>query len=308
MPLMRNKLEGIHWRVTSDLIEESLRKVLLLASGNSRELAQLTEAMEYTVLGGGKRLRAQLVIEAAGAVCDLHKSTFALEDYLPAACAIELIHAYSLVHDDLPSMDDSDIRRGQPSCHKKFGEAQAILAGDGLLNLAYEVLLQNANNDAALQAAKVLSQAAGRIGMVGGQYQDICWSNASDLHIDAEQLLTMQARKTGALIRAAVECGALLANATDEQQEQLRQYGENFGKAFQLRDDVLDVECDPALTGKESTDDANDKLTAPAVLGLEKTKQLAQRASDDALANLAGWGAAGNTLRQLAEFAVTRNT
>jgi len=299
--------EEIHWRVAPDAIEEALRKVLLLDSGNSRELAQLTEAMEYAVLGGGKRLRAQLVIEAASAVCNLHKSTFVLDEYLPTACAIELIHAYSLVHDDLPSMDDSDMRRGRPSCHKKFGEAQAILAGDGLLNLAYEVLLQNAKSTFALQAAKVLSQAAGRIGMVGGQYEDICWSNTADLQIDAEQLLAMQARKTGALIRAAVECGAILAEATNEQLQQLRQYGENLGKAFQLRDDVLDVEGDPALTGKESTDDANDKLTAPAMLGLEKTKILAQSVRDDALANLADWGEAGKTLRQLAEFAVARN-
>ena len=299
--------EKIQWRVTPDIIEDALRKVLLVDCGNSRELAQLTEAMEYAALGGGKRLRAQLVIETAGAVCDLHKSTFVPEDYLPTTCAIELIHAYSLVHDDLPSMDDSDMRRGQPSCHIKFGEAQAILAGDGLLNLAYEVLLQNANNDSALQAAKVLSQAAGRIGMVGGQYEDICWSNISDLHINAQQLLAMQARKTGALIRAAVECGGLLANATDKQLSQLRRYGENLGKAFQLRDDILDVEGDPALMGKESTDHANDKLTAPAMLGLEKTKQLAQLASDDALANLADWGEAGKTLRQLAEFAVTRD-
>lgn len=297
----------IQWRVSPDIIEEALRKVFLVDSGDSRELAQLTEAMEYAVLGGGKRLRAQLVIEAAGAVCDLHKSTFVLEEYLPTACAIELIHAYSLVHDDLPSMDDSDMRRGQPSCHKKFGEAQAILAGDGLLNLAYEVLLQNAKSTFALQAAKVLSQAAGRIGMVGGQYEDICWSNTADLQIDAEQLLAMQARKTGALIRSAVECGGLLANASDEQYQQLRNYGENLGAAFQLRDDVLDVEGDPALTGKESTDDANDKLTAPAMLGLEKTKQLAQCACDDALANLADWDEAGKTLRQLAQFAVIRN-
>lgn len=299
--------EEIQWRVTPDIIEDALRKVLLVDSGDSRELAQLTKAMEYAVLGGGKRLRAQLVIETAGAVCDLHKSTFTLDDYLPTACAIELIHAYSLVHDDLPSMDDSDMRRGRPSCHKKFGEAQAILAGDGLLNLAYETLLQNAKSTFALQAAKVLSEAAGRIGMVGGQYEDICWSDTADLQINAEQLLAMQARKTGALIRAAVECGALLANATDEQHQHLRQYGANLGKAFQLRDDVLDVEGDPALMGKESTDHINDKLTAPAMLGLEQTKQLAQRASDDALANLTDWNEAGKTLRQLAEFAVTRN-
>ena len=298
---------NIQWRATPDIIEDALRKVLLRDSGNSRELAQLTEAMEYAVLGGGKRLRAQLVIEAAGAVCDLHKSTFTLDEYLPTACAIELIHAYSLVHDDLPSMDNSDMRRGRPSCHKKFGEAQAILAGDGLLNLAYEVLLQNAKSTFALQAAKVLSQAAGRIGMVGGQYEDICWSNTADLQIDAGQLLEMQARKTGALIRAAVECGAILAEATNEQLQQLRQYGENLGKAFQLRDDVLDVEGDPALTGKESTDGVNDKLTAPAMMGLEKTKILAQHACDDALVNLADWGEAGKTLRQLAEFAVARN-
>jgi geranylgeranyl diphosphate synthase type II len=304
MPSMNN---NIHWRVKPEVIEDALRKVLLRDSGKSRELAQLTETMEYAVLGGGKRLRAQLVIEAAGAVSDLHKSTFALEEYLPTACAIELIHAYSLVHDDLPSMDDSDMRRGRPSCHKKFGEAQAILAGDGLLNLAYEVLLQNAKSTFALQAAKVLSDAAGRVGMVGGQYEDICWSNTSNLQIDAEQLLAMQARKTGALIRAAVECGAILAEATDTQVSQLRGYGQNLGKAFQLRDDVLDVEGDPALTGKQSTDNANDKLTAPAMLGLEETKILAQRACHDALASLADWGEAGKTLRQLAEFAVTRN-
>jgi geranylgeranyl pyrophosphate synthase len=302
-----NDIQQIKWRVAPDIIEEALRKVLLPASPQNDELAQLTEIMQYATLGGGKRLRAQLVMEAAGAVCDLHKSIFVRDDYLPTACAIELIHAYSLVHDDLPAMDNAEMRRGRPSCHYKFGEAQAILAGDGLLNLAYEVLLQDAKSTFALQAAKVLSEAAGRIGMVGGQYQDICWSNAADLQIDAEQLLAMQARKTGALIRAAVECGAILADATEEQYQQLRQYGAHLGQAFQLRDDVLDEEGDPALTGKESTDHANDKLTAPAVLGLEQTKQFARRACDAALANLADWGTAGNTLRQLAEFAVTRN-
>ena len=300
-------IQHIQWRVSPDNIEEALQKVLFLNCGDSRELAQLTEAMAYAVLGGGKRLRAQLVIEAAGAVCDLHQSTFVLEDYLPTACAIELIHAYSLVHDDLPSMDDSDLRRGQPSCHKKFGEAQAILAGDGLLNLAYEVLLQNAKSTFALQAAKVLSESAGRIGMVGGQYEDICWSDTADLQIDAGQLLAMQARKTGALIRAAVECGAILANANDEQHQQLREYGANLGRAFQLRDDVLDVEGDPALMGKESTDDANNKLTAPSLLGLEQTKHQAQQSCEAALASLANWGEAAQTLRQLAQFAVTRD-
>jgi len=207
----------------------------------------------------------------------------------------------------LPAMDDSDLRRGRPSCHKKFGEAQAILAGDGLLNLAYEVLLQSAKSTFALQAAKVLSEAAGRIGMVGGQYEDICWSGNADLQIDAAPLLAMQARKTGALIRAAVECGAILAQATDEQHQQLRQYGIHLGEAFQLRDDVLDVEGDPALTGKESTDDANNKLTAPSVLGLEQTKQRAQQSCAAALACLENWGEAAQTLRQLAQFAVTRN-
>lgn len=302
-----NDLQKIQWRLEPDAIEEALQKILLSALESNGDLKPLGEAMEYAVLGGGKRLRAQLVIESAGAVCEWNKSTFELENYLPPACAIELIHAYSLVHDDLPAMDDADMRRGRPSCHRQFGEAQAILVGDALLNLAYEVLLQNATTPFALQAAGILAAAAGSNGMVGGQYQDICWSNAANLQIDAEQLLTMQARKTGALIRAAVECGAVLALATPEQRGQLRQYGENLGRAFQLQDDVLDVEGDPALTGKESTDSANDKLTAPAILGLDATKSLAQQACTQALDGLETWGDAARTLRQLAEFAVTRN-
>lgn len=302
-----NDLQKIQWRLEPEAIEEALQKLLLSALETNGELRPLGEAMEFAVLGGGKRLRARLVIESAGVVCDLNKSAFDLQNYLPTACAIELIHAYSLVHDDLPAMDDADMRRGRPSCHREFGEAQAILVGDGLLNLAYEVLLQNAITPAAVQAAGILAVAAGASGMVGGQYQDICWSNAANLQIDATQLLTMQARKTGALIRAAVECGAVLADATTEQRGQLRQYGENLGRAFQLQDDVLDVEGDPAVTGKESTDSANDKLTAPAILGLEVTKRFAQQACSQALDNLASWGDAAQTMRQLAEFAVTRN-
>ncbi len=294
------------------------------------ERAALHQAMNYAVFGGGKRLRSQLALEAAGIV----GGDTALEKALPAACAIELIHAYSLVHDDLPAMDNADTRRGRPSCHRQFGEAVAILAGDALLTMAFEVLagdvilagdaepdespLVNARVDAAslLRVIRLVAQAAGEAGMVGGQAIDIAWSNVSanaqqgarlgDTSVSGESLTRMHAMKTGALIRVAAEAGAVLGGGTMQQIRALRDYGAHLGRAFQLTDDLLDATGDPHRTGKAATDSANGKATAPQVFGLAQTVQLAREASEAAVAALEDFGAQADTLRQLARFVAQR--
>jgi geranylgeranyl diphosphate synthase type II len=225
---------------------------------------------------------------------------------------LELIHAYSLIHDDLPAMDDAATRRGRPSCHARFGEAVAILAGDALQTLAFEVLaggiegIEAREAAVTLRVARLIAEAAGPAGMAGGQAIDIAWSNEHVTEVKDSQLLRMHSMKTGALIRVACEAGAVLGGGTDEQVAALRRYGEHLGSAFQIHDDVLDVEGDPHLTGKHSTDVANDKTTAPAVFGLEEAKRLAGSASDRALSALSTFGGEAEALRQLAHFVVRR--
>ena len=304
-------MNEIAWRFPPSLVEDALAQALpepdcVEACENSG--ATLLRAMRYAVFGGGKRLRSQLVLEAAGVV---GSPAFAVDRALPAACALEMIHAYSLVHDDLPAMDNADTRRGRPSCHKQFGEAMAILAGDGLLTLAFETLAASSvtpGQEVAtiLRATGLIARAAGESGMVGGQAIDIIWSEERAGGVNGPELLQMHALKTGALIRAASEVGALLGGGTPEQIEALRRYGEYLGRAFQIHDDVLDVEGDPLLTGKGATDAANFKTTAPAVFGLEDAKKLAREASESAIAALDGFGDEATTLRQLARFVVQR--
>ncbi|MDQ3813504.1 MAG: polyprenyl synthetase family protein [Armatimonadota bacterium] len=301
----------IAWRFPPSLVEDALAQALpepVTAGASVDGGTTLHQAMRYAVFGGGKRLRSQLVMEAAGVVGGVD---FDPRQALPAACALEMIHAYSLVHDDLPAMDNADTRRGRPSCHKAFGEAIAILAGDALLTLAFETLASVANMrslDACtvLRATQLIARAAGEAGMVGGQAIDIVWSEQRATAITGQQVLHMHALKTGALIRAASEVGALLGGGSLEQIQALRLYGEHLGRAFQIHDDVLDVEGDPLLTGKGATDVANFKTTAPAVLGLDNSKRLAHEASEAAIAALSGCGAEATALRQLAKFVVQR--
>lgn len=306
-------MTAIGWHFEPAVVEEALQELLLQPVGNSPDdsdgLHCLREAMQYAVFGGGKRLRSQLLLEAAWVAGG---EALKVDNVLNAACAIELIHAYSLVHDDLPAMDDSDTRRGRPSCHKQYGEAVAILVGDALLTMAFEVMAADSrggSRDTApvrLDAMALLARAAGEAGMVGGQMIDIMWSTRGAAGVTGERLLRMHALKTGALIRAACELGALLGGAGDMQSQALRNYGEHLGRAFQIQDDVLDVEGDPELTGKQATDEANQKTTATAVFGLEEAKRMAVEASERAVVVLEVFGDEAGALRRLAHFTVQR--
>ncbi len=262
----------------------------------------LIEAVRYSVLGGGKRVRPILALGACEAVGGEPAAA------LPVACALELIHAYSLVHDDLPAMDDDVLRRGQPTTHVAFGEALAILAGDALLTEAFAVLARAAEAAAdprpLLRATREIADAAGLHGMVGGQAADLA---AEGEAADLATVEFIHIRKTGALLLAAVRGGALLGGADDEQLRQLTRYGECVGLAFQIADDILDAEAPAAHTGKQpGRDRERQKVTFPAVLGMPAAKQRAGELRDGALAALDGFPAAAGPLRALAEFVVAR--
>jgi len=269
------------------------------------DLERLYAAMRYSVINGGKRVRPLLVYAA----CESLGGDLAQAD--GAACAVELIHAYSLVHDDLPAMDDDDLRRGQPTTHIAFDEACAILAGDALQSLAFEVLGSHAGNpaDAALRLRMLatLSRAAGPAGMVGGQAIDLA---AVGIKIDQQALERMHRHKTGALIEASVVLGAMASGkASAIQLNALQQYAQAIGLAFQVQDDILDVESDTATLGKtQGKDEANDKPTYPALLGLEAAKAYALELRDQALAALRDFDERAEPLRQLAEFIVARRS
>ncbi len=260
---------------------------------------RLEAAMRHALLVGGKRLRPLLVYLAG-------RSLGASDEALDApAAAVELIHAYSLVHDDLPAMDDDDLRRGQPTVHRAFDEATAILAGDALQSLAFEVLARAAHPRLPAQIL-TLAVAAGRDGMVGGQALDLA---AVGGHPDVEALATMHAHKTGALICAAVRMGALTAvPEQDPRVAALDRYAEALGLAFQIHDDVLDVIGDTQTLGKASgADAARDKPTYPALLGLEGARRRAHELTDEALAALAPLGEAGDPLARLARYMIERD-
>ena len=312
-------MSSIQWRFEPRVVEDALQTWLPMLETDEASLsdtqsdALLRAAMRHAVFSGGKRLRSQLVMEAAGAVAIFNGADFDATRALAPACALEMIHAYSLVHDDLPSMDNADTRRGRPSCHKAFGEATAILAGDALLTLAFEIMADaeydaphNAQTRIALRLVKIIAQAAGEAGMVGGQAVDIAWSNAEATQISGAQLLAMHARKTGALIRASAEAGAIAGGGSETQIAALRDYGAHLGRAFQIADDVLDVIGDPQLTGKASSDAANNKTTATALFGLDGAQALAQESRDAALECLKSFGPEADALRQLARYVVER--
>lgn len=270
------------------------------------QTGQLREAMHYSLLNGGKRVRPLLVYASAQAVSETlaRRHAAALDG---AACALECIHAYSLVHDDLPAMDDDDLRRGQPTCHIAFGEASAILAGDALQTLAFDILSQLPDTPAETRIALVqtLAGAAGAQGMVLGQAIDLA---AVNHQLSLQELQTMHSHKTGALICASVALGARVANADAEQLQALDDYARAVGLAFQVQDDILDVTSDTATLGKQQgADMARNKPTYVSLLGLDAARQKAADLHQQALQALSGFGETADPLRQLSAYIVQRH-
>ena len=280
--------------------------------------AVVAEAMRYSVMAGGKRLRPILVLAAADAVARAQTSDLeaAARLALPAACALEFIHTYSLIHDDLPSMDDDALRRGRPTLHMVVGQGQAILAGDGLQAEAFQLIAREPrSHDPAvmrrkLQVLEVVTRAAGAIGMVGGQAIDLdAAGKGAATALDGDALSDMHARKTGALIRASAAAGAIMAGADDACLAALDRWAANVGLAFQIVDDILDVEGASADLGKTSGKDAaSGKPTYPALFGLERSKALAADATGRAAAALADAGLRPSHLDAIAGWIVGRRS
>jgi geranylgeranyl diphosphate synthase type II len=262
--------------------------------------AVIHQAMRYSVFAGGKRLRPILCVEAARIFLDPPAPV------LPVACALEFIHTYSLIHDDLPALDNDDLRRGRPTCHKKFGEAMAILAGDALLTRAFEVLARaELSSERRAALVREIATAAGTVnGMVGGQVADL---EAEGKPIDPNMLEYIHRSKTAALIRASVVSGAIAGGAETENVERLRRFGENIGLAFQVVDDILDVEESSATLGKTAgKDESQKKATYPALYGLEKSRETARTLLERAHTELAPFAARAQRLHELADFLVAR--
>lgn len=273
----------------------------LLPAEDGLPPTRILAAMRYAVLGTGKRLRPILVLAGCEAVGG------SPEEALAPAVAVECIHAYSLVHDDLPALDDDELRRGQPTTHRAFGEATAILVGDALQTLAYQAIADadNLPEGARLGAMRRLAHATGHAGMVGGQALDLALEGQSP---GIDDLRRTHRLKTGALLRASVEMGALAGGGGPDQVEALGEYGSHLGLAFQIVDDILDVEGATEALGKTAGADANHgKATYPALLGLPESRSLAQREADAARESLAGLGEAADPLRWLAEYVVDRH-
>lgn len=263
---------------------------------------RLSDAMKYSLMAGGKRLRPVLLMAAADAVGADG------DDFVTTGAAIEMIHTYSLIHDDLPAMDNDDYRRGKLTNHKVYGDGIAILAGDGLLTLAFEVMLRQKNADAGklLKVVNEMSQAAGPNGMVGGQAIDLLCEGKS---ISMEELREMHMGKTGALFKAAIRSGAILGGANDKELDALTLYAEKFGLAFQITDDILDVEGDEKKLGKPIGSDAkNQKSTYVTLTSLEDAKQLAIQTVDEAVTALDDFGEEAEFLRELATYLIARNS
>lgn len=258
----------------------------------------LFESMEYSLLAGGKRIRPMLLLEMAGS----------MEGSLPLALALEMIHTYSLIHDDLPAMDNDSMRRGKPTNHMVYGEQIAILAGDGLLNFAFETLLDGiprSHADRYLAAMKIVAEAAGVQGMVGGQADDV--QNEGNIQ-DIDTLESINKRKTGALIKASVMAGAIMVNKTKEQLKYLEQYSENIGLVFQIVDDLLDITGDASRTGKETGNDSkNNKITYPGFYGLGKTVKIVDELYHQSLDCLHKSGISNDFLVELTGFICNRD-
>ena len=264
---------------------------------------KIYQAIEYSLMSGGKRIRPVMMMAAADAIGTPNMNG---EKFLSVASAIEMIHTYSLIHDDLPAMDNDDYRRGKLTNHKVFGEAMAILAGDALLTLAFEVITRqkNVKYPVLLEVVKELSEAAGASGMVGGQVIDL---ESENRHIDLETLKKMHLGKTGALFRASVRAGAILANAPAQKLSALTDYAEKFGLAFQITDDILDVEGQQETIGKPvGSDERNLKSTYVTLTSLAEAKRLAAAAVEDALDAIKDFDANADFLREIVKYLLTR--
>jgi geranylgeranyl diphosphate synthase type II len=285
-----------------DLVNRSLTAYLPRVRGPA---FRVVEAMHYSLMAGGKRLRPILCLAGAEAVGGDPSEALAV------ACALEMIHTYSLIHDDLPAMDDDDLRRGQPTCHKQFDEATAILAGDGLLTEAFRIVAEAGPNFSGreavlLEVMQIIASAAGYQGMVGGQMLDLM---AEGRKITDKELETVHRMKTGALLTASVRSGGLLGGGSRQEVALLTNYGEKFGLAFQITDDILDVEGDTAEMGKAAGADAKRrKATYPALLGTDQAKDWARRLVEGAMADLAPLGERAAPLQELALYLLARRT
>lgn len=284
---------------------DTLRSVVDRELANRLEFGEgcpvrLAEAMQYVVLAPGKRLRPLLALLAARACGGT------IEPALPAACAVEFIHAYSLVHDDLPAMDDDDLRRGRPTCHKQFDEATAILVGDALQARAFEVLASEIPSPTvAAQACAALASAAGATKLVGGQADDLAGVEGGN---HRARLEAIHHRKTAAMILVSLELGAISVQATEKQLQALAIYGERFGLVFQITDDLLDAEGQQQQVGKRVGKDADrGKLTYTTLVGVDESRQLVQQLVDEALSSLDTFGETAAPLRLLAKMLVDRS-
>jgi len=278
------------------LLERCLMAYLDSCAGGPR----LMKAMRYSLMAGGKRLRPNLCLAASDAVDGNPEAV------TPVACALEMIHTYSLIHDDLPAMDDDELRRGKPTCHLAFDEATAILAGDALLTLAFQVLasMKLKRPEQALEVIRLIASAAGPFGMVQGQMLDM---QSEGQTLTCAELQNLHALKTGAMIEAALVSGAIAGGGNNAQVDAIRDYGQAIGLAFQVVDDILNVEGDPAVMGKAvGTDQVRRKNCYPALLGLEKSSEFSQNLVRKAIAALAGFGFEAEALRAIAYYIIER--
>ena len=283
-----------------DIVNKALDRLL---PGENEFPQKLHKAMRYSVFAGGKRIRPVLAIASAETFGGLTDSI------IDIACAVELIHTYSLIHDDLPAIDNDDMRRGMPTCHKVFGEAMAILAGDALLTSAFDVMADTHTSTdeerlLLLKTIQEIARAAGSTGMVGGQVLDI-ESEGKDVAFPVLEYIHIH--KTGELILASIRAGAIMKNAGDKELEAMTRYGEAIGLAFQIADDILDVEGNKEDTGKNVGGDAKkEKVTYPSILGIEESKKRARELTDIALASVEGFGKKAEPLREIAKYIVAR--
>ncbi|WP_244642287.1 polyprenyl synthetase family protein [Chelatococcus reniformis] len=296
-------------QTAAEAVEAHLAAILVddARPGERRRPVRLMQAMRHAALGGGKRLRPFLTIET-GRLCGAPEAAA-----LRAGCAIELVHCYSLVHDDLPSMDDDEVRRGRPTVHRAFDEATAILAGDGLLTLAFDVLADEATHARAeVRGALVagLARAAGAGGMVGGQMHDLAAEGRfGTAALGEPEIRELQAMKTGAILAFAVRAGALVGEAPADARRHLDTYGAALGAAFQVADDLLDYEGDSAAVGKRTGKDAAaGKATLVAALGPDGARARCAALVDEAIASLVGFGPEADILREAARFVAVRRT